>query len=178
MKELEVRPTKTASYWALLAFVMIVILTYVFYFAEVDQKSALNYITYIPFIACLALAIKNHKEKELDGYISFGRAFNTGFRFSSLLSLMMGLFMLVYLKWLNPDVLELGLVEAENQMLDQGQSSKQIDAAMSIARSWGPYLAAVTTAIMYTLTGAALSLVFAAIFKKEAPMFEESESEA
>src|SRR5690606_11911840 len=108
--------------------------------------------SYLPFFGCLIMAIKTHRDDELGGYISFGRAFSTGFRYSSLLSVFMGLFMLIYFKWLSPEVLEKGLNEAENQMLDQGKTSSEIKTAMEMARSYGPYFAALGTSIMYTLT--------------------------
>lgn len=175
MEELEIRPNKTVFKWAALASLVMILLIYAFYFTNVDQKSYLNYLNYVPFFIGLVMAVKTHRDEELGGYISFGRAFSTGFRYSSLLSIFMGLFMLIYFKWLNPEVLEQGLNEAENQMLDQGKSSSEIKTAMEMARSWGPYFAALGTSIMYTLTGAAASLVFAFIMKREKPIFEAGE---
>src|SRR5690606_3751333 len=98
-----------------------------------------------------------------------------GFRFSSLLSIFTGLFMMIYFKWLNPEVLEQGLIEAENQMLEQGKSSTEIETAMGMASSWGPYVAALGISIMYTLSGAVASLVFAYIFKREKPVFDTND---
>jgi hypothetical protein len=175
MEELEIRPNKTVFKWAAMTALVLILLIYVFYFADVDQKSYLNYLSYLPFLGGLVMSVKNHRDEELGGYISFGRAFSTGFRFSSLLSIFMGLFMLIYFKWLNPEVLEQGLIEAENQMLDQGKSSSEIDTAMGMARSWGPYFAALGISIMYTLSGAVASLVFAYIFKREKPVFDTND---
>ena len=171
MKELEIRPTKTATTWAAIAFFIIVLFTYVFYFLNIDSKSPVNYLSYIPFLVCLFLAVSFHKETELGGFISFKRAFNTGFRFSSFLSLLMGVFMFVYLKWLNPDVLTQGLIEAENKMLDGGSSTEEVDMAMEISRNWGPLIAGISTTFMYTLSGVVVSLIVAAILKREEPIF-------
>jgi hypothetical protein len=177
MRELEIRPTKVASQWAITAFVINVLFIYILYFTGVDSKSPINYVAYLPFVICLFLSVKFHKEKELNGYISFKRAFGTGFRYSSLLSLLMGLFMYVYLKWLNQDVFEQGLITAENEMIDKGTSSDQIDMAIEMARNWGPLIAAFTTAFMYTLSGAAISLVVASILKNEEPLYAQSNEE-
>src|SRR5690606_25365005 len=147
-----------------------VIMIYVFYFAGVDAQSPINYLGYLPFVICLFLAIKEHRDQDLSGHITFGRGFSTGFKYSSFLSMLMGLFMLIYLKWLNADVFTDGLILAENQMIDQGKSSEEIEMAMGMAHKWGPYFAAVTTAIMYTLSGAVVSIICAAILKKEAPV--------
>jgi hypothetical protein len=175
MKELEIRPTKTAITWASIAFFIIVLFIYGFYFLGIDQKSPINYLSYLPFLACLFLAVRFHKETELGGFISFKRAFGTGFRFSSFLSLLMGVFMYTYMKWLNPDVLTQSLLEAENKMLDGGSSSDQIEMAMDISRNWGPLIAGITTTIMYTLSGVVVSLIVAAILKREEPFFTTEE---
>lgn len=170
MEELERSPNKIATRWAFIAFLIMVIMIYGFYFARVDAQSPINYLGYVPFGICLFLAIKEHRDQDLGGYITFGRSFTTGFKYSSFLSMLMGLFMLVYLKWLNADVFNDGLLLAENQMIDQGKSSDEIEMAMDMARKWGPYFAAITTSIMYTLSGAVVSIVCAAILKKDAPL--------
>lgn len=177
MRELDVRPTKIAATWAIIAFVINVAAIYIFYLTGVESKSPINYISYLPFIVCLFLCIKYHKEKELGGYITYKRAFGTGFRYSSLLSILMGLFMYVYLKWLNQDVFEQGLITAENEMIDDGTSSDQIEMALEMAREWGPLIAAFTTTFMYTLSGAAISLIVASVLKNEEPMFANDEDQ-
>lgn len=178
MKELEIRPTKTAITWASIAFFIIVLFTYAFYFLDVESKSPINYLSYIPFLVCLFLSVRFHKETELGGFISFKRAFGTGFRFSSFLSLLMGIFIYVYFKFLNPDVFEQTLIEAENKMFEDGGSTEQVDMAMEISRNWGPLIAGVTTAVMYTLSGVVVSLIVAAILKREEPFFGSPEEEA
>ena len=178
MKELEIRPIKTAITWASIAFFIIVLFTYLFYFLDIDSKSPVNYLSYVPFLVCLFLSVRFHKETELGGFISFKRAFGTGFRFSSFLSLLMGIFIYVYFKFLNPDVFEKTLLEAENQMLESGNSTDKVDMAIEVSRSWGPLIAGITTAVMYTLSGVVVSLIVAAILKKEEPFFGSEQEEA
>jgi len=83
--------------------------------------------------------------------------------------------MYIYLKFINPQVFAQSLIEAENIMLDQGQSDDQIELALSMARSWGVFMAAISASIGYTLLGAVLSLIGAAIFKNAKPIYIEME---
>ena len=177
MKELEVTPNRLVFTWASIITLILIVLIYVFEIVGVSQDSKLNYVSYLPFVFGVFIVIKSHRDQDLDGYISFKRAFSAGFRYSSLLSLMLGLFMLIYLKWLNPSVMEKGMIVAENQMLDQGKSQGEVDAAMDIARRWGPVFAALRTSIMYTLTGALISVIFALGLKKENPGFDSTDYE-
>lgn len=175
MQELEVRPGRVTFKWAWKMALVMILITIALFYAKMDQKSFLSYVVYIPFIFGLMMAIKEHKEKDLEGYISFRRAFTTGFRYASVISFVMGIFMYIYLKFINPQVFEQSLVDAENMMLDQGQSEEQIGIALSVARSWGVFMAAISASIGYTLLGAVFSLIGAAIFKNARPVYIEIE---
>ncbi|GEM_PF-4141335 len=175
MQELEVRPGRVTFKWAWkMALVMILIAIALFY-VNVNQNSFLNYVVYIPFVLGLMMAIKEHKEKDLEGYISFSRAFTTGFRYASVISLVMGLFMYIYLKLINPQVVEQSLIETEKLMLNKGESQEAIKSAITKARSWGVFMLAVNASISYTLLGAVFSLIGAAIFKNARPVYIEIE---
>jgi hypothetical protein len=168
MEESEIRPERSTLFWSLLAFVLMVVCVYILYYFKIDKKSPINYISYLPFMVCLALAIKSYKDA--NHFISFRRGFKTGFKFTSLLSFLMGLFMLIYLKWLNPTVFEQGLMDARLEMIRLKQSTGHINMSMDLAHKWGPYMAAITTAFMYTISGAILSAIFAAVFRKNQPI--------
>ncbi|ADY51186.1 hypothetical protein Pedsa_0609 [Pseudopedobacter saltans DSM 12145] len=175
MQELEVRPGRVTLKWAWKMALIMILITIALFYTKVDAKSFLNYVVYIPFIFGLMMAIKEHKEKDLEGFISFRRAFTTGFRYASIISFIMGVFMYIYLRFINPQVFEQSLVEAENIMLDQGKSDDQIEMALSMARSWGVFMAAISASIGYTLFGGFLSLIGAAIFKNARPIYVEVE---
>jgi hypothetical protein len=159
-----IKASKTSLYWVSIAFFLMVTVVYVLYWFKVSQASPINYIGYLPFITCLGLTIQNHKSD--DGYLSFGKAFTTGFKFVSGLSVLMGFFTLIYLRFLNTEVFEQGLVEAKNQMDKEGKTIAQINLAIETAKAWGPFMAGITTTFMYTFTGAIITLFFSVILKK------------
>lgn len=177
MNELEVRPGRVTLQWAWKMALVMIAVTIALFYTKVNEKSFLNYIVYVPFIFGLMMAIKEHRDKDLEGYISFRRAFTTGFRYASIISFVMGVFMYIYLKFINPQVFEQSLVEAENIMLDQGKSEDAIEMAISVARNWGIFMAAISASIGYTLLGGLLSFVGASIFKKGKPIYIEVERE-
>lgn len=57
-------------------------------------------------------------------------------------------------------------------MEDKGMTSEQIEKGMSIAKKWGPVFGAFGAAIGYAVFGAIVSLIGAAIFKKERSPFD------
>lgn len=159
-------PTKVATKWALINALVAIIFTYVFHFMDIDQKSPVQYITYIPFIAFLFLTQKEFKD-ELGGFITFGKAFSAGFRYALFTGLVIGVFLALYLWILNPEALEKSLEASRTQMEERDMSSAEIDKAMGIARTLGPWIGGFFAAVIYAIVGAIIALIGAAIFKKE-----------
>jgi len=158
-------PTKVATKWALILVVTAIVLTYAIQFANLDPNSPIKYLTYIPFIAFLILAQKEYKD-QLGGYISFGDAFSTGFRYAVFSGLMMAVFIYLYLAILSPEVFDKALEVSRASMADK-MPADQVDKSMDIAKKWGPLFGAFGVAIAYAIFGAIVSLIGAAIFKKE-----------
>jgi hypothetical protein len=159
-------PTKVATKWALINALVTIILTYVFYFMNVEQKSGIQYISYLPFIGFLLLTQKEFKD-ELGGFISFGKAFSAGFRYALFTGLVIGIFMILYLWILNPEVMEKSLEVARADMEAKDMSSADIDKAMGYTEKLGPWIGGFSVAVFYALIGAIVALIGASIFKKE-----------
>ncbi len=159
-------PTKVATKWALINAVAGIIITYVFEFLDINQSSGAAYLTYIPFIAFLILAQKEFKD-ELGGYISFGDAFSTGFRYALFTGLVLALFTYVYLSWLSPEMLD-KMAETTREALEKNNTpDDQLEKQVEFTKEWGAIMGAFAVAVGYAIFGAIISLVGAAILKKE-----------
>ncbi|MHB8207392.1 DUF4199 domain-containing protein [Mucilaginibacter sp.] len=157
--------------WTIISVITSIVITYVFQFANVDQSSGIKYLSSIPFIIYLFLVQKEYKD-QLGGYISFGQAFSTGFKYAIFSGIILAIFTYLYLAILSPQVYEKAMTDAQQKLTDQGQlSSEQIDSAMEISRKYGLIFATVGIVIFDALIGAILSLIGAAIFKHEKPLF-------
>jgi len=159
-------PTKVATKWALIATLTNIVLTYVFEFMDLDQNSPVKYVSFLPFVIFLFLAQKEFKDIS-GGYMTFGTGFSAGFRYSVFTGLLIGVFIAIYLWILSPEVLEKSLEASRAQMEEREMSSAEIEKAMGIAHSIGPWMGAFFSALLYTIVGAVLALIGAAIFKKE-----------
>jgi len=160
-------PTKVATKWALINAVACIILTYVYFFLNVEQGSAVQYLSFVPFIAFLLLTQKEYKE-QLNGFITFGQGFSSGFRYALFTGLVIGVFTMLYLWVLNPEALEKSMETARAGMEAKGNmSDADIDKALSITKSLGPWIGGFSVAVFYAAAGAVISLIGAAIFKKE-----------
>ncbi|GAB2981149.1 hypothetical protein GCM10027049_16220 [Mucilaginibacter puniceus] len=157
--------TKVATKWALISAITGIIITYAFEFLNVDQNSSAKYLAYIPFIAFLILAQKEFRD-ELGGYITFGEAYSTGFRYALFTGLITALFTYVYLKWLSPEMMDKVVEAARTSLEEKDTPSDQAEKALEMTKQWGPLFGAFGVAIGYAIFGAIVSLVGAAILKK------------
>jgi hypothetical protein len=166
MEKIVQNPTKAATKWALLFALTAIVITYAFQFLNIDPNSSWKYISYIPFIGFLFLAQIEYKN-QLGGYLSFGNAFSTGFRYAVFTGLLMAVFTFLYLKVLSPEMWDKVLETTRTTLEDKNTPDTQISKTMDIMKKWGPAFGAFGAAIAYTIFGAIISVIGAALFKKE-----------
>jgi hypothetical protein len=159
-------PTKIATKWAFINILTAIIVTYAFEFLNADPNSPLKYLSYIPFIAFLLLTQKEFKDS-IGGFMTFGEGFSAGFKYALFSGLLMAVFIYLYCAVLSPDFFERSLEVSRAQMEARNMSPDQIDKGMEMAKKWGPLMAAFATAVSYPVFGSIISLIGAAIFKKE-----------
>jgi len=171
MEQKPTTPTKVATKWALIYILTAIVVTYLFEIAKLDPNSPAKYLGYIPFIVFLFLAQKEFKDQS-GGYITFGDAFATGFRYALFSGILFAIFLYLYLTILSPEVFAKSVDAQRDAMVAKGLSSEQIDKAMEITKKYGAPIGAVVTVIMDLIVGAILALIGAAIFKKERTAFD------
>ena len=162
---------KVAIKWALIYVLTGIVITYVVEIAKLDPNSPIKYLGYIPLIAFLLLAQKEHKDLH-GGYVSFGDAFMTGFKYGLFSGLLFGVFMYLYLAFLSPEVMVKILDTQRDAMVAKGAPSDQIEKSTEIMTKYGTILIAFGVAIWYIILGAIIGLIGAAIFKKERSAYD------
>jgi len=152
--------------WAMFYVVVSIVLTYVWQFLNVDQTSAVKYVGYLPFIAFLLLAQKEHREN-LGGFITFGQAFVAGLLYSIIGAVVISIFVYIYFAFLSPEVFNKIMDTQRDAMTQKGMSSDQVDQAMEIMKKYGALITAFVSIFAIAIFGIIVALVGAAIFKKE-----------
>jgi hypothetical protein len=169
-------PTAIATKWAVIYLVVSIVITYAFQLLNIDQNSSVKYVGYLPFIAFCFLAQKEYKD-QLGGFITFGQAFNPGFRYSLFGGLLLAVFIYLYLAILSPEMLTKAMEQQQTAMADKGMSQEQIDKALEMGNKYGAIFGAIATAISTLIFGCIVSLIGAAILKKERTAFDLPDEE-
>ena len=167
--------TGVALKWAVIYLLISIVITYLFQFLNVDQTGGVKWLGFIPLIVFLFLAQKEYKD-QLGGYISYGDAFLPGLFFSLFAGIFGAIFSYLYFAILNPAEFERILTTTQTQMEAKGSSPDQIEAAIGFMRKGGVFLITVGSAVTVIVLGIIISLITAAILKKERSPLEIAEA--
>ncbi|PTX21036.1 uncharacterized protein DUF4199 [Pontibacter mucosus] len=158
--------------WGFIFGLIGVVYTLVLMVADLMMNPWLSSLTYLILAAGIAVAMKNYRE-ENNGFMSYGQGLGIGAIVSFLFGLVTGIFSWVYTNFIDTEYMSRMMEKQRVQMLEQGLTDEQIDAAMAFSENFkGPLTAIFGSAIVMLIIGFILSLIIAAIMKRSRPEFE------
>jgi hypothetical protein len=123
-------------------------------------------------IVLYVLALKEHREEELGGFMSFKRAFYLAFMVGLVSAAITLVFNYVYMNFINTGALEAQLEMTRGMMEKFGVPDDKLDEAIEEQRkSLTSPFSIVKSLLGFSIVAAIFSLIVAAIMKKERPMF-------
>ncbi len=174
----EVSPWPTASRHGFLAGLVLIAIGLVMHLAGMvdytGQSSSSNWLSNIAtwgvMIAAIIMAIRQHRDQELGGAISFGRSFYVGFIVSLVIASISALWGYIFFAFVEPSLIDTMTEMSREQMIEQqGMTEGEADEAMKYV-SWmmTPAMLSVFGGLGALLAGVIFSLILGAILKKEA----------
>ncbi|MCB0545953.1 MAG: DUF4199 domain-containing protein [Phaeodactylibacter sp.] len=174
-----VSPWPTAGRIGLLAALILVVLGLVIHLAGIvdytQQGGASNWIVNIlnwgVTIGAIFMAVRQHRDEELGGFISFGRSFNVGFIVSLAIAVVSIVWGYIFFSFVEPGLIEEIMEASREQMIDQqGLSEEQAEQGLKMM-GWmfTPAMMSVMGGIFSLIAGVVFSLIVGAIMKKENP---------
>jgi hypothetical protein len=173
----EYKPNMLAFKSAVAYAVYFLILIYVFKFLGIDQndpastvmEKVVSYVlSYVPFILAIIYVQTTYKT-QLGGFISFGKAFSAGFKTAAYTGLFVGLLLIIYYLILDTDAYKKVMEIAMQAAGDDENKRKGVE----MMKSYMVYFIGFGGAISYTFFGLIVSLISAAVVKKEKPLYED-----
>jgi len=159
-----------ALQFGLLTGLAMVVYTLVLYLAGVDVHSYWNLLSYALFIGGLLWGITSIREKQLEGVMSYGKAFGVGFWITLFAAVVLGIFAYFYLKDINPGALADATAKAEDKILASNPdiSDADLQKALGMVKVFtNPIMSAVTQFISNLIAGTIFSLIIAIFAKRE-----------
>lgn len=171
-------PTKVATKWALISTGVSIVLTFVYQYLNIAQDSPARYLSFLPFIAFIVMAQLEYKAL-LGGSLTYGKAFSTGFRVALFGGILAAIFMFIYVSYINTEFITQALEAQRAKFVEKGMSDEQIDQAMAMtSKMMGPAMFSFWAAVGSAFMGAIISLITAAIVKKDPSPFDASDFES
>ncbi len=119
-------------------------------------------------IGAIFLAIKYYRDQELNGRISFGRAFGVGAIVALVMAVITGIWIFVFFGVVDPGMLDAITEQSALQMEEQGLSDQEIEQAMGYTQMFmNPTVFAIFGSIFSFISGAIIALIMGAIMKRD-----------
>ena len=128
-----------------------------------------NLIFYGTIIGVVVMAIKAHRDKDLGGYISYGRSLGVGTLAAVVLGIISSIWVFVQMTYISPEILDTVREAAMEQMAEQqGGDEEAMEAAQGIMEMMlSPGVMALMGVVTTAIVGFVISLIGGAILKKE-----------
>ena len=159
---------KIALKWGAVAGITTIIYQTILFVTGMNRNQSLGYVTVVFTIGGLYLAIAEYK-RENGGYLSIGEGVGLGVLTATVMGILSSTYSIIYMTYIDPNVMKEGLEIARQQMEDQGNmTDDQIDQAMEISQKFSsPGILFLISLIWSALSGAILSLIISAIMRRE-----------
>lgn len=159
-----------ALQFGLLTGLFMIVFSLIMYLVGIDRKSYWNIISYLIFVAAMYWGVSNIRDKQLEGVMSYGKAFGVGFWIAVFAALLTGIYAYFYVKYIDPTVLQNAVSQAEDKILAQNPniSDADLDKALKMVKMFAtPGFSSVSAFISNTIAGTIFSLIIAIFAKRE-----------
>jgi len=165
------------NYGAIVGFSLIIV-SVIFYLFNITDNVIGAVANYAVMIIGLVVGTKNLRDKMDGGSISYARALGSGVLISFFASLILGFYMYVFMKFIDPDFQNKMYEIMEQKMIEQGLPDDAIERAMEMSKKFmTPVFLMVSTFFGFTFWGFLFSLITSIFIKKKNDTFEDAMTE-
>jgi hypothetical protein len=157
--------------------IALIIYSILLYILNLSLNKSLGYISYVIIIGGLYFAIKQYRDKEQNGFITYGKALGVGALVLLFASIIASIYTYIFFAYIDPNIINKILEMSQTKLLEKGMSDDQIQTALQMsAKFMKPGLMAIFGFIGQMFFGFILTLIVAAFLKKEQNLFATSEN--
>lgn len=156
--------------WGVIIGLVSVIYSVMLYVFDQTLNRSLGYLSFVILLAGLAYSMYYYRENVRDGIMPFGTAFGFGVVVVVTAGIIGQIYFYLQLTVIDPGLQDKMLEMAMDKMMERGVPEDQLDQAMNVTKKFmSPVFMAVSGLIFTAIFGTVLSLISAAIFKRDTP---------
>src|SRR3546814_17779955 len=127
-----VSPVKNALKWGLITGAALIVLSLIQYATGTMQNKVIQWLSYVLMAIGIVLAIREHRDKELGGYITYGRAVGAGVLTALFTGVLLTVFTYLFYGFIAPAAMAELIRIQEEQLYQNGMSDEQIEGSITI----------------------------------------------
>ena len=159
--------------WGAITGIILIVFSLVLYLVHQSANQALGYLSYVLLIAGIIIGSIAYRDKVLGGFISYKDAFVTGLLITIFAGILSSFFSFILIRYIDPSVVEQSIAKAEEKMISRGMSEDDVERAMEKTKEFiGSPLMVLVGLLSFAFIGTIISLITAAIVKKEKGPFD------
>jgi hypothetical protein len=159
-----------ALIWGIIIGLVSVIYSVVLYILDLATDRTLTMLGLIITVAGLVIATLNYRNSVRGGFIPFGAAFSFGILVVLFSGVISSVYSYLQMTIIDPGIQDKMMEMAMEKMAEKGMPEDQIDSMMEMSKKFmNPVVLTVSGLFYIALIGTILSLITAAIFKKDNP---------
>jgi hypothetical protein len=163
---------RVALKFGVLASIVIMVYTTIINVSGQSQNKVLSSLSFVFMIVAIVLAMKEFREKN-KGFMTYGEGLGLGTLVSAIMGLLGSAFGMFYIQFIDNTLLTQSMDQVREDMERRGMDDSQIDQAMELSQKFmSPGVVFVMGVFGYLIMGFIVSLVVAAIIRREKPVFE------
>lgn len=170
--EQKITTTSIALKYGVITAVAAIVYSAILLVTSLNTNQALGYLGFVILIAGMVLAMRDFRTSNA-GYMSYGQGLGIGTMVSGIVGLLSSAFSVLYMKFIDPNVMQQAVDTARENLEKQGLDDSQIEAGMEMSQKFmTPGMMFMMGTLSYIIIGFIISLIVAAIMRRNEPIFE------
>ncbi|MCD4679385.1 MAG: DUF4199 domain-containing protein [Bacteroidales bacterium] len=169
MEENKVSIGKTALTYGLALGGILILLELLFYSFDLDPKSKIRWVSILVLIGAVVIGVKNFRDKDLNGYITYGKSVSLSFLIGIYSAVLVSIFMFFFITYIDPGMIDVILEQAEEEILktNPNMSDQEFDMAMSYTEKFTtPVWITIWSFLALTVQAIIAALIISIFMKK------------
>ncbi|TRX65985.1 DUF4199 domain-containing protein [Carboxylicivirga sp. M1479] len=167
---------KSALNYGLFLGLALVVYSLIIYLAGLTGNQAASWLSYIIFIGIMSYAMINYRDKVNGGVLRYSQGLGLGILTAVVGGVISTVFTFILMKYIDPALIDQIVNKALEDAMAKGTPEEQMEMVEKMVRMFTSPTALLLMGVFGSaLMGTIISLILAAIFKKEPAMFDRSE---